>query len=137
MTSKGRKPKKRSRNRRAMMSGVPRRPTITGTVSAGSGEGRHTTVNSVMLDLPGGGAVVDSPGVRDYAPAIEKPEEVVRGFRELSELGEGCRFANCLHLREPDCAVKTAVDNGTISARRYESYRRLLALSKDLADKKY
>ena len=42
-----------------------------------------------------------------------------------SELGEGCRFANCLHLREPDCAVKTAVDNGTISARRYESYMKI------------
>jgi ribosome biogenesis GTPase len=106
----------------------------TATVSQSTGEGRHTTVNSVMWSLPDGGAVIDSPGVRDYAPAIDSPDLVARGFREIDECSQSCRFANCRHLREPHCAVKSAVDTGDISARRYESYRRLLSYSQKLAD---
>ncbi len=97
-------------------------------ISEKSGEGRHTTVNSAMLQLPGGGAVIDSPGVRDYAPALQ-PEEVVSGYREIATTGRDCRFANCRHLREPGCAVKDAVEKRTISKRRYDSYRHLLALT--------
>jgi ribosome biogenesis GTPase len=104
----------------------------TAEVSAKSGEGRHTTVNSVMLSLPGGGAIIDSPGVRDYAPALESAPQVIQGFREIEKAGHDCRFANCRHLREPGCAVKTAVENELISERRYESYRRLLALTEKL-----
>ena len=105
-------------------------------VSDRSGEGRHTTVNSAMLPLPGGGAVIDSPGVRDYAPAL-RPEEVVVGYREIAATGRDCRFANCRHLREPGCAVKAAVENGAISKRRYDSYRHLLALTDKLTSKQY
>jgi ribosome biogenesis GTPase len=105
-------------------------------ISGATGEGRHTTVNSAMLMLPGGGSVIDSPGVRDYAPVIESPDDVIHGFREIREYGQNCRFANCRHLREPDCAVKSAVESGQISARRYESFRRLLSTSQDLADKR-
>jgi len=105
-------------------------------ISAATGEGRHTTVNSAMLTLPGGGSVIDSPGVRDYAPVIESPTDVIAGFREVRDLGQGCRFANCKHLREPDCAVKSAVENGQISARRYESFRRLLSTSQELTAKR-
>ena len=72
--------------------------------------------------------------MRDFAPAIDSPDLVARGFREIDERAQHCRFANCRHLREPDCAVKAAVDDEEISARRYESYRRLLALSQKLAD---
>ncbi len=106
-----------------------------GKLSESTGEGKHTTVNSIMLSLPAGGVVIDSPGVRDYAPAIESAEDVVFGFPEIAEQGQNCRFANCRHLREPDCAVKTAVENGDVSARRYESYRRLLSMSSDLAER--
>ena len=101
----------------------------TADVSRKTGAGRHTTVNSVMLELPRGGRVIDSPGVRDYAPALGDAREVVVGFREIETAGHECRFANCRHLREPGCAVKAAVESGTISARRYESYRRLLNLT--------
>lgn len=104
----------------------------TAEISAKSGEGRHTTVNSVMLDLPGGGRVIDSPGVRDYAPAFESAAAVAAGFREIDRASHDCRFANCRHLKEPACAVKTAVDDAAISARRYESYRRLLRLTEKL-----
>ena len=105
-------------------------------VSDKSGEGRHTTVNSAMLQLPGGGAVIDSPGVRDYAPALQA-DEVVLGYREIAASAQDCRFANCRHLREPGCAVKAAVDNGTISKRRYDSYRHLLALTTKLTSGQY
>jgi len=108
---------------------------LTAELSQSTGEGRHTTVNSVLCSLPGGGAVIDSPGVRDYAPAIDSPDLVARGFREIDERAQNCRFANCRHLREPDCAVMAAVDDEEISARRYESYRRLLALAQKLEDK--
>jgi len=105
------------------------------TLSDSTGEGRHTTVNSVMLPLPGGGAVIDSPGVRDYAPALESAADVTHGFREIASLGAACRFANCQHLREPDCAVKAGVASGVVSERRYESYKRLVAVTRDLAGK--
>jgi len=105
-------------------------------ISDKRGEGRHTTVNSAMLELPDGGAVIDSPGVRDYAPALH-PREVVVGYREIATAGLDCRFANCRHLREPGCAVKDAVEKGAISTRRYDSYRHLLALTAKLTDAQY
>ena len=108
----------------------------TAAVSVKSGEGRHTTVNSAMLPLPAGGAVIDSPGVRDFAPAIERPEQTIAGFREIEAAGTGCRYANCRHLREPDCAVKAAVETGDISARRYESYKRLLRLTEGFSNRR-
>lgn len=101
----------------------------TAAVSEKRREGRHTTVSSVRVALPNGGAVIDSPGVRDYAPAVADPADVVRGYREIAEAAAGCRFANCRHLREPGCNVKACVAAGSIGARRYESYKRLLALA--------
>lgn len=109
----------------------------TAAVSTKSGEGRHTTVNSTMMFLPNGGAVIDSPGVRDYAPALQTADQVIAGYRDVREFGGDCRFANCRHLREPDCAVKQAVDNGEIDSRRYESYRRTLALTEDINRERY
>jgi ribosome biogenesis GTPase len=105
-----------------------------GEVSAGSGEGRHTTVNSAMLDLPGGGSVIDSPGVRDYAPAVSAVDQVASGFKEIVLLEQDCKFANCRHLREPKCAVKHAVESGTMSQRRHESYKRLLRSTQKIAE---
>jgi len=109
----------------------------TATVSRGSGEGKHTTVNSVMLALPNGGAVIDSPGVRDYVPSTDNVQDVIRGFPEIARFGFDCKFADCRHLREPNCAVKAAIEAGEISARRYESYKRLLTLTRQLTKDKY
>jgi ribosome biogenesis GTPase len=105
----------------------------TASVSDKSGEGRHTTVNSVMLSLPNGGSVIDSPGVRDYAPALQSATDVIQGFREIEQAGGDCRFANCRHLREPGCAVIAAVEGKSIGSRRYESYRRAIALAEKLS----
>lgn len=101
----------------------------TAAVSGGTGEGRHTTVSAALLALPTGGFVVDSPGVRDYAPSITVAADVEFAFREVHRLATDCRFNNCRHRQEPHCAVKAAVADGSISERRYESYRRLLLLA--------
>ncbi len=105
----------------------------TSAVSDKTGEGRHTTVNSAMISLPGSGSVIDSPGVRDYAPALESSTHAAEGFREIAELAHGCRFANCRHLREPDCAVKNALEDEKVSSRRYESYKRIVNLTEQFA----
>jgi ribosome biogenesis GTPase len=90
-------------------------------------EGRHTTTATMLYALPDGGAIIDSPGVRDFAPAIDRLNEPAMGFTDIAGLSAGCRFADCLHLREPDCAVQQAV-GAALGARRYESYRRLRRL---------
>lgn len=109
----------------------------TAEISGKHREGRHTTVNSVMISLPSGGVVIDSPGVRDYAPALLSNEQVEVGFREIFFRGQNCRFADCSHLREPGCAVKDAIEQEQIDARRYESYRRSLALTERLTRDRY
>jgi ribosome biogenesis GTPase len=116
-----------------LMGGEQQRTT---EISSKTGEGKHTTVNSMMLDIPGGGRIIDSPGVRDYAPALDSVPAVIVGFREIEKAGHDCRFANCRHLREPGCAVKSAVENDAISPRRYESYRRLLFLTEKLEERR-
>jgi ribosome biogenesis GTPase len=113
---------------------VPDLALRTGAVSAASREGRHTTTNSALHALPGGGALIDSPGVRDYAPAPLEPSDVARGFREIDALRNECRFHNCIHRNEPDCAVLAAVANNDIDRRRYDSYRRLLNLMHQLRE---
>jgi ribosome biogenesis GTPase len=90
-------------------------------------EGRHTTTATRLYQLAGGGAIIDSPGVRDFAPALERLTDPAFGFVEISALSPGCRFGDCRHLREPDCAVRAAL-GGSLSERRYESYRRLRRL---------
>ncbi|MEM1173983.1 MAG: ribosome small subunit-dependent GTPase A [Pseudomonadota bacterium] len=100
-------------------------------------EGRHTTVNSALLRLGDGGAVIDSPGVRDYAPAFTKDDDIAAGFVEIADAAQDCRFSNCRHLQEPGCAVKSAVEAQRIDARRYESYRRLLFLTEKLSEGRY
>jgi len=107
----------------------------TRTLSDASGEGRHTTVSSAILTLPWG-ELVDTPGVRDYAPALVEPRAVQDGFAEISRLAGACRFQDCLHQREPDCAVREAVTSGQISERRYESYRRLVNLMRQLTSRR-
>ncbi len=112
---------------------LPDLNAATAELSRASTEGKHTTTVSTLHHLPTGGDLIDSPGVRDFAPSIEQLTQPALGFREFSQLDTPCRFADCRHLREPDCAVRAAVERGDISPRRYESYRRLVRLSEDLA----
>ncbi|MFW2404468.1 MAG: ribosome small subunit-dependent GTPase A [Gammaproteobacteria bacterium] len=103
---------------------VPDADIVVGDLSAATDEGTHTTTASAMHHLPGGGRLIDTPGVRDFVPAVDSARAQL-GFPEICALADECRFANCRHLREPDCAIKHAVANGTIDARRYETYKRL------------
>src|SRR5262249_4816622 len=73
-------------------------------------EGRHTTTASRLFDLEQGGSLIDSPGVRDFAPAIDCLEAGHLGFVEVARAGHECRFADCRHMREPGCAVIAAVE---------------------------
>lgn len=96
-------------------------------------EGRHTTTASRLFDLPEQRALIDSPGVRDFAPAIDSLEPRSLGFVEVERLAARCRFPDCRHMREPDCAVQAAAAAGTFHPRRYESYRRLRRLREELS----
>ncbi len=102
-------------------------------VTRASTSGRHTTSTATLYTLPSGGELIDSPGVRDFAPPLPSSRDVAGGFREISVAAADCRFRDCLHLREPGCAVAEAGSAGRISARRLDSYRRLLSLAQDIA----
>jgi ribosome biogenesis GTPase / thiamine phosphate phosphatase len=97
-------------------------------------EGRHTTTASRAYALRSGGALIDSPGVRDFAPAIDRLDARTLGFPEADRLAGGCRFQDCSHMHEPGCALVAAVESGQVLARRYESYRRLRRLYSDLVE---
>jgi ribosome biogenesis GTPase len=88
-------------------------------------EGRHTTTASRSYPLASGGTLIDSPGVRDFAPAIEQLDSQTLGFPEVDRRAGQCRFQDCRHMQEPACAVIAAVEAKDMSSRRYESYRRL------------
>lgn len=104
-------------------------------VTRASESGRHTTTTSSLYVLPKGGELIDSPGVRDFSPPLPPAREIAGGYREISGIAAGCRFRDCLHLSEPGCAVSAACKEGGITPRRFESYRRLLALSESLAER--
>lgn len=91
-------------------------------VSEETQKGRHTTTTAELIPLPFGGYVVDTPGIRQFQLWDVIPEEVAGFFRELRPYVSRCRFPDCTHTHEDDCAVKDAVADGWIDARRYESY---------------
>jgi ribosome biogenesis GTPase len=95
-------------------------------------EGRHTTTATRLYQVAGGGELIDSPGVRDFAPAIDRLHGSDLGFVEIQALATQCRFTDCRHLREPQCAVRAGI-GGAVSERRYESYRRLRRLYERLS----
>jgi ribosome biogenesis GTPase / thiamine phosphate phosphatase len=88
------------------------------------GKGRHTTVRRELVCLPGGGMVIDTPGLRGVG-LVDVDEGLERVFPEIDSLSEHCRFADCAHEAEPDCAVLLAVETGALSERRLLSYRKL------------
>ena len=102
-----------------------------GEISAASGEGRHTTTATVLYHLAGGGDLIDSPGVREYRLWPMPPRDIAPLFREIRSLQGKCRFADCLHTKEPGCAIKAAHEAGDIHARRYASYIALVGIMED------
>ncbi len=96
-------------------------------VSVDTEKGKHTTTTARLFPLAGGGFVVDTPGMRSFQPWDVTAEEVPGFFRDLRPYGNLCRFPDCTHTHEDDCAVKDAVADGRLDERRYESYCHLLA----------
>ena len=92
------------------------------TVSTESQKGRHTTTTAQLIPLACGGYVVDTPGIRQFALWDVIPEEVPGFYRDLRPYVSHCRYPDCTHTHEDDCAVKDAVADGRIDERRYESY---------------
>ncbi len=95
------------------------------------GKGRHTTVSRQIIDLPGGGHIIDMPGVRGLG-LWDAEEGIGAAFSDVEELAQGCRFRDCSHANEPGCAVRAAVEEGRLSPARLESYLRLRDESKQV-----
>jgi ribosome biogenesis GTPase len=98
----------------------------TGALSEATGKGTHTTTSTMLYQLTGGGKLIDSPGVWEYGIWKLEKRELAAGFREFEPWLGQCRFNNCVHATEPDCAIKQAVSDGLIREWRYKSYLRLL-----------
>jgi len=98
----------------------------TGALSTSTGKGTHTTTSTIMYELTGGGYLIDSPGVWEYGIWTLDREELTAGFIEFAPYIGQCRFNNCVHATEPNCAIKQAAAEGRIRNWRYQSYLRLL-----------
>ena len=104
-------------------------PTLelrTKEVSDWSGKGMHTTTFAEMFDLPSEGKIIDTPGIREFAIDDMERYELSHYFPEMRNLLQNCRFNNCLHIEEPGCAIKQAVEEGKIYMERYISYYNIL-----------
>jgi ribosome biogenesis GTPase len=106
----------------------------TQDVSGWSGKGLHTTTFAEMYDLPFGGKIIDTPGLREFALMDIPKHELGHFFPEMRALINDCQFNDCMHIEEPGCAVKAAVNDGKVSIDRYVSYRNILD---SIADKSW
>lgn len=107
----------------------------TGAVREGDGKGRHTTVNREIIDIPGGGRVVDMPGVRGLG-VWEADSGIGAAFADIEEAAQQCRFRDCTHTTEPGCAVLAAVSGGLIDQSRLDSYKGLKQEVSAMRDRK-
>ncbi len=103
----------------------PELDLATYEISDYSGKGQHTTTFAEMHNLDIGGTIIDTPGIKSLAFINMEPLEIAHNFREFFEKSPDCRFSNCMHLNEPGCAVKQALEDGEISELRYMNYANL------------
>jgi ribosome biogenesis GTPase len=106
----------------------------TQDVSGWSGKGQHTTTFAEMFDLPQGGKIIDTPGMREFGLVDISKQELSHYFSEMKPLLPDCQFNNCQHYNEPGCAVKKAVQEGRIHEDRYSSY---LSILDSIEEKQY
>lgn len=106
----------------------------TQQVSDWSGKGLHTTTFAEMFDLPFDGKIIDTPGIRELGLVGITKQELSGYFPEMKALVNDCQFNNCMHINEPDCAVKKAINDGSIAIDRYVSYMSILDT---MVDRKY
>ena len=95
-------------------------------ISTKSKLGKHTTTNTTLYHIPSGGDLIDSPGVREFQLDNLTNEEILHGFKEFKPYLGQCKFRNCAHINEPNCAIKAALERAEISHKRYQSYLNLI-----------
>ena len=100
---------------------------VTSDVRASDGKGRHTTTSSELRRLAGGTVLIDTPGIRALGLAAEQLAALDEAFPEIAELATACRFSDCEHRTEPDCAVRAALESGALDATRWAAYERMCA----------
>jgi ribosome biogenesis GTPase / thiamine phosphate phosphatase len=105
---------------------IPGLGVRTNVISGWSGKGQHTTTFAEMFNLPGGGAIIDTPGVKEFGLIDMDRETLSHYFPEMRKVLNGCKFNNCQHMNEPGCAVKQAVADGLIAEDRYVNYVSIL-----------
>jgi len=106
----------------------------TAAISDYHGKGMHTTTFSEMIELPDGGFIIDTPGIKGFGTVDMEKNEIFHFFPEIFKFSKGCRFNNCIHINEPGCAVREAVEKHYISESRYKSY---LSMMEEETDEKY
>lgn len=105
---------------------IPGLELKTAAISKQHSTGRHTTTFAEMHEMPGSGYIIDTPGIREFGTIDFNTQEVSHFFPEIFKVSSNCKFNNCLHTNENQCAVKDAVAAGTIALSRYESYLSIL-----------
>lgn len=105
---------------------LPKEEIRIGETSAATGEGKHTTTVSALYHLKDNGIIIDSPGVRDFTPINNSIDEITNGFVDVRQFNGGCKFTNCSHLNEPECAMRQAVSDGKLNVLRFENYLRMI-----------
>ena len=105
---------------------LPQVQIRTQDISGWSGKGQHTTTFSEMYDLPFGGKIIDTPGMKEFGLTNVEKAELSGYFPEMRKRLNDCQFNNCLHINEPGCAIKQAVIDGEIDEDRYVSYYNIL-----------
>jgi len=106
----------------------------TQEISDYSGKGQHTTTFAEIFELPSGGQIIDTPGIKTLGFNYLEEKDVSHNFREFFHLSSDCKFSDCMHINEPNCAVKTAIEDGKVAPSRYENY---LALLQEIEDQNY
>jgi len=105
---------------------LPNSDVKIGGISSAHNKGMHTTTMSEMYEMENGGYIVDTPGVKGFGIVDMEKDEIGHYFKEIFAVSKKCKFANCLHVHEPDCAVLKAVENHEIAQSRYQSYLNIL-----------
>lgn len=113
---------------------IPNADARVAAISDAHDTGMHTTTFSEMMELPQGGYVIDTPGIKGFGTFDMEPEEIGSYFKEIFRFSKDCRFNNCTHTHEPGCAVRKAVEDHYIAESRYQSY---LSMLHDKDESKY
>lgn len=116
---------------------LPDAQLATKDISSVSGLGQHTTVTSRLFHLPGGGQLIDSPGIREFGLWHISKDELLSGYSDLADLAGHCKFRNCSHINEPGCALQLAVADGRVHPQRLDNFFAIAATLDDDSRARY